>query len=427
MQNPLQIYGKLKENNMEQQFLHYPVGPMALKIAVAVGIGMLVGMERKWSHKEAGIRTFSIVALLGMLSAVVGMELVVVSMIGVFLLVIAFNARSLHTEDTVEVTTSAALIVNYVLGVLIGLGHIFTLNRFAGGLQPSEIRSAILLGLIGFVIYPLMPDRYVDRWNLFNPHDAWLSVIAISGIAFVNYVLLKVFHNNGLYWGAVFGGLVNSSATVAELGSRSGSSGMTARVTVLCLLTTIAMFARNLLLVAIFSPESLAATLMPLIVMALVCAFWLWRDYKPAAEDKKQSVAPKLDTPISLKKVLGFGLLFIVIQVGGILLTRLFGRYGMLATGVFGGFVSSASTTAAAATMAGHGQLSASVAGSVAILSSLASAVINLPIIWRTVKDKMVVKRFTIELITIVCSGLAVIWADQSFALSDHLLQLLKS
>ncbi|WP_461450207.1 hypothetical protein [Mucilaginibacter sp.] len=78
-------------------------------------------------------------------------------------------------------------------------------------------------------------------------------------------------------------------------------------------------------------------------------------------------------------------------------------------------------------TLAGHSQLNASVAASVAILSSLENAVINLPIIWRAVKDKAVVKRFTIELITIVFSGLAVIWADQSFALSDHILQLLKS
>jgi uncharacterized membrane protein YhiD involved in acid resistance len=56
---------------MNNDSLHYPVGPVAMKMAVAVGIGMLIGMERKWAHKEAGIRTFSIVALLGTLSAVI--------------------------------------------------------------------------------------------------------------------------------------------------------------------------------------------------------------------------------------------------------------------------------------------------------------------------------------------------------------------
>ena len=65
----------------------------------------------------------------------------------------------------------------------------------------------------------------------------------------------------------------------------------------------------------------------------------------------------KLASPISLTKVLWFGTLFIAIQIAGTLLTRRFGSYGMLATGIFGGLVSSASTTAAAATLAMHGNL----------------------------------------------------------------------
>jgi uncharacterized membrane protein (DUF4010 family) len=59
------------------------------------------------------------------------------------------------------------------------------LSRFAGGLLPSEIRSAVLLGLIGFVIYSVLPKRHIDPWQLFNPSDAWISVIAIAGIGFV--------------------------------------------------------------------------------------------------------------------------------------------------------------------------------------------------------------------------------------------------
>src|SRR6201996_7285087 len=173
---------------MADEFLHYAAAPVALKMAVSVGIGMLVGMERKWSHKEAGIRTFSLVALMGMLTAMIGEPYIITAMIGVFLLVIAMNVRSFMAGESMELTTSSALIVNFILGVLVGLGHIFTpvagavvmtmllawkteLNKFAGGLLPSEIRSAILLGLIGFVIYPVLPDRYIDPWQLFNPSD----------------------------------------------------------------------------------------------------------------------------------------------------------------------------------------------------------------------------------------------------------------
>jgi len=221
------------------------------------------------------------------------------------------------------------------------------LSRFAGGLLPSEIRSAVLLGLIGFVIYPVLPNRYVDPWQLFNPRDAWVSVIAIAGIGFVNYVFLRVYSTRGLYLGALFGGLVNSSATVAELGARLREAGMVNRTSTLVLLTTIAMFARNLILATIFSPRSLSATLVPLLAMTLVAIFWVWRD---RGIEQKVPGTLTLTSPVSISKVLWFGMLFISIQIVGTLLTKYFGNYGMLATGVFGGLVSSASTTAAAAT-----------------------------------------------------------------------------
>jgi len=425
---------------MDHEFLHTPAGPIALKMAVAICIGMLIGMERKWSHKEAGVRTFAIISLLGMLSSIVGENMITMAMISVFLLVIATNTRSLLTGRTAEITTSAALIVNYILGVLVGLGHIFTpvagaivmtmllalkseLNRFAGGLQLSEIRSAILLGLIGFVIYPIMPDRYVDHWELFNPSDAWVSIIAIAGIGFVNYVLLRIFSTGGLYLGAIFGGLVNSSATVAEVSSRAQSSGLTSKMTTLCLLTTIAMFARNLLIATLFSPASITATLMPLLAMSFVATLFILRDKITEGKAAEPTGTLKLDSPISLKKVSSFGLLFILIQIGGTLLTRLFGSYGLLATGLFGGLASSASTTAAAATMAMHGKITASLAGSVTIISSLASAIVNLPIVWKTIQDKQVVKRLTIEIMAVIIVGIAVVVLDRIFLISDILLK----
>ncbi|MGA7931770.1 MAG: DUF4010 domain-containing protein [Candidatus Sulfotelmatobacter sp.] len=422
---------------MQSDSAHFPATPIALKMAVAIGIGMLAGMEREWSNKDVGIRTFAIVALLGMLASLIGQSVAIAALIGVFLLVAAMNARSILDHRSLEITTSAALILNYLLGVLVGLGHIFTpvagaivmtmllawkteLSRFAGGLQPAEIRSAVLLGLIGFVIYPVLPNRYVDPWQLFNPSDAWISVIAIAGIGFVNYVLLRIYSTRGLYLGALFGGLVNSSATVAELGARLQETGMVNRTTTLCLLTTIAMFARNLILATIFSPRSLSATLVPLLAMTLVAGFWVWRDRR--IEESVPGTLT-LTSPISLTKVLWFGVVFISIQVVGTLLTRYFGSGGMLATGVFGGLVSSASTTAAAATMAMHGKITAALAGSATVLTSLASAAVNLPIVWRTTKDKTVMKALTIKMAAVIGTGIAAVAVDRVFQFSEFLVR----
>jgi len=423
---------------VQSEAIHFPVTPIALKMAVAVGIGMLVGLEREWSSKDVGIRTFAIVALLGMLAAVISPNLTITALIGVFLLVAAMNARSMLTDRSLEITTSAALISIYLLGVLVGLGHIFTpvagaivmtmllawkteLSRFAGGLQPAEIRSAVLLGLIGFVIYPVLPNRYVDPWQLFNPSDAWIGVIAIAGIGFVNYVLLRMYSTKGLYLGAVFGGLVNSTATVAELSSRTPETGMSKRTASLSLVATMAMFARNLILAALFSPQSLSAALVPLMAMTLVAGLWVWKDQSSEPTQAPGTLA--LSSPIALTKVLRFGTLFIVLQVGATLLTRVFGSSGMFAVGALGGLISSASTTAAAATMAMRGQISPALAGSTTVVASLASAAVNIPIVWRLTRDKPVIKNLTLGTVTVIAAGILAVVVDRTYQLSELLVR----
>ena len=48
------------------------------------------------------------------------------------------NARSILDDRSLEITTSAALMVNYLLGVLVGLDHIFT--PVAGAIVMHHLR-----------------------------------------------------------------------------------------------------------------------------------------------------------------------------------------------------------------------------------------------------------------------------------------------
>src|SRR5258706_12794766 len=106
------------------------------------------------------------------------------------------------------------------------------LHRFAGGLQPTEIRSAVLVGLLGLVIYPLLPDRFIDKWELINPRQTWITVIVIAGIGFVNYVLLKIYGTRGMYVSGFLGGFVNSSAAAVELAKPMAVSSVSSGVAV---------------------------------------------------------------------------------------------------------------------------------------------------------------------------------------------------
>jgi uncharacterized membrane protein (DUF4010 family) len=369
----------------------FPPNAVALKIAVSIAVGMLVGFERESANKDVGTRTFGLAALLGTLSVLAGTPYAVTGMVAVIVLICFMNARSILVSRSLEITTSAALLVTYGLGLLVGMGHTFTpvaaaivmtlllawkveLQRFAGGVSIQELRSAVLLGLIGLVIYPILPDRFLDQWQLVNLREAWITVIVVAGIGFVNYVLLRLYSTRGLYWSALLGGLVNSSAAVFELTSITSGP----RTAALVLVATIAMFLRNLAILAIFAPRTLQAAIGPLVAMSSAALVVLASN---RTKEGNLGAELKLSSPISLTRVLWFGLLFVLMTVAGTLAERAAGDYGFMVVNGLSGFVSSASATAAAATMSAGGKISPALAGTAAVLASMASALINLPLI----------------------------------------------
>jgi uncharacterized membrane protein (DUF4010 family) len=409
----------------------FPPFQVATKIAIALGIGLLVGLEREWSQKDVGVRTFSITALLGCLSALISMPLAAVSLAGVVVLVAFVNGRSLLVDRSLETTTSVALIVTFILGVLAGLGHLFTpiasailmtmllawkteLQRFAGDLKLSEIRGAVLLGLIGFVIYPLLPNRFIDGWHLLNPRQSWLIVIVVAGLGFANYVLLRFFSNRGLYYTAVLGGLVNSTATAAELSRTvsSGESEASGTIVALVLLTSVAMFMRNLIILAIFAPAAVSIAIWPLLAMTAGALIFAWKKRERGTEPVKRL---HLDSPVSLRHVLNLGALFVLMEILGTMGARFLGKFGFLALSLLGGMVSSASTTAAAATMAIHGKLSPDVAGVATVFASIASALINLPLVHRQSNDKALTRTLAVISLLLVAAGLVVLAARERY------------
>lgn len=402
----------------------FPPSEVAAKIAVSLGIGLLVGIEREWSNKDLGARTFALTALLGTIAALFAPSMAVVSIVGVFLIIIFANARSLLVDRSLEATTSAALLVIFVLGAMAGQGHLFTpvaaailmtlllawkaeLHRFAGGLQPAEIRSAVLLGLLGLVVYPILPNRFIDRWDLINPRQAWITVIVIAGIGFVNYVLLKIYGTRGLYLSGFLGGFVNSSAAAIELARPLGAGGTSYGVALAALLLTlVAMFARNLLILAVFSPSAVLTAAGPLLAMAIAALIFVRRARTDIGEAPAEI---HLESPVSLKRVLNFAALFVLIQIVSTLGERYFGKLGFLGISVIGGLVSSASTSAAAANMVGHGQVHATLAGEGVVLASVASALINLPIIQRNAKNPILFRRLAVLTVTLSAIGIAVL------------------
>jgi uncharacterized membrane protein (DUF4010 family) len=382
---------------------------------------MLIGLEREWSQKDLGTRTFAITAIAGTLSSLAEPGSSYIAFTGILLILLLTGLRNIREGRPVETTTAAALIVTFILGLLVGEGHHYTpiaaaivitmllsfkpaLTHFAGGLQVTEIRSAVLLGLLAFVIYPILPNQYVDPWQLVNPREAWLTVVVIAVLGFGNYVLLKLYSSRGLYYSAVLGGMVNSSATIVELSGLISKlkENLLPVMIIVDLLTMLAMFVRNLLILAIFAREAVPVAAVSITAMAVVALAFLFRQRKHAAGNIGEL---KLSSPFSLAKVLQFGAIFLIIQIVGSLGQRNLGHLGFLLVSVFGGFVSSASTVGAAATLAIHGDITPQTAGLATALTSMTSALSNLPLLHQQIRNWLVTRRLTFLSAVVVAAG----------------------
>ena len=403
----------------------FPPTDIAVKATIALSVGLLVGFEREWANKDIGVRTFALTSLLGLLASLVDIHFGILAGASILLLIVFLNFHSVQTMHRLEATTSVALFIVFALGVLVGDGHLFTpvacaivvtmllslkpqFHAFAGGLRPEEVRSAILLGLLGFVIWPLLPNRFIDPWNLIEPRGAWVIVIVVASLGFVNYVLLRVYGSKGLYPTAILGGLINSTATVAEMISTLSVAGFLKPTVAVVLLTSVAMFSRNLLILAIFSPSSVRFAVLPLLAMATIAAAWAYRERKKS-EDGPTDPKLALASPVSLKKVLKFAGLFLGIQILGTLAQRMFGSSGLQVISVLGGLISSASTTAAAANLVMHGKILAHDAGTATVLTSIASLLVNLPIVRKQVRDKGILRDLYIASLIQAAIGITVL------------------
>lgn len=407
------------------QFVSFPHTDAALKILLSLGVGLLIGLEREAASKYVGVRTFALTSIMGLLTAFLGLNFAMAGLLCTLCITAIINIRAITANRQIETTTSVSLVLTFILGVIVAQGHVFTpvaaaivitlllawkaeLSRFAHGLRLDEIRSAVVLGLISFVIFPILPDHTIDQWNLFNPKEAWVTVIVLAGMSFCNYLLLKLYSSKGLYYSALLGGAVNSSAAVTELTSalKTEDNKLLPSAMPILMMVTVAMFVRNLVILGLFEPASILIALAPLLGMISAASLFIYRAYLKKEPGTEQVTPIKVSSPIALKRVLKFGVLFVILQAAGTIAQRYMGDFGVLAVSLVGGLVSSASTTAAAAKLASSGHISVTMAGLATILTSISSAFVNLPLVYQETKDKELTRKLAVLTFLSIVAGL---------------------
>jgi uncharacterized membrane protein (DUF4010 family) len=215
---------------------HWAFVPILIRLGLALAIGLFIGLEREHSGKN-GVRTFALSALLGCLGGLMGTLFSAFALGFIAIMTVWLNWREMVLHKQLAMTTSTALAIVGFAGVLCGQGHIFTpvvvgvltaallawkrpISGFVSGMSDTELRSAILLAVLTFVIFPVLPFQPVDPWGLIEPQSNWASVIVIAAIGFANYILMKLYGPRGMEITAFLGGLVNSRKVVVELSGR---------------------------------------------------------------------------------------------------------------------------------------------------------------------------------------------------------------
>lgn len=413
----------------------WPYLPTLARLSLALAIGLFIGIERERRRKEAGLRTFAFVSALGAVGGLLGESYSLLALGLVAVLVVFLNIETIRTDEGAEITTSAALFVTGFIGILAGQGHTFTptalgvttaallawkepLAGFSRALTESELRSAILLAILAFVAYPILPPGSIDPWGLVQPRPAWITVLLIAGLGFTNYLLLKLYGERGIELTGFLGGLVNSTVTVAELMQRSRSFGVFADTIYRgVILATAAMLVRNAVILGLLAPAVLLDASAPLGLMLAGSAFALGLGRKHTSDKnptesldslpQPNNATPlsALQSPFSLTAALKFGAIFLALEIAGTLGQRFLGQVGFYAVSLIGGAVSSASAVASAANLTAAGTLPPQTAAIGAVIASAMSALVNLPLVAPLARERALTRRIAWALGAIVLLG----------------------
>lgn len=229
------------------------------RMALAIAIGALVGVERHWRERDedegsrtAGIRTFTLIGMLGglagLLERLLGAAgalpgLVLVGFLVTLTAVIGlFQYREGVAEHRFSATAVVAAMLTFALGALALIGD--TMLASAGGvvlavilasreflhraikrLRWVELRSALILLTLAFVLRPIVPAEPVGPFGGVSPANILIMAIVLAAISFCGYIAVRLLGaTRGELVAGTIGGLISSTATTIANARRSRQS-----------------------------------------------------------------------------------------------------------------------------------------------------------------------------------------------------------
>lgn len=342
--------------------------PLLHRLAVALGVGLIVGVERGWKTRleagglrPAGVRTFSLVGLMGgVLAAVGGTENFTVLAAGLLLLgafIIGVYVMTAGDTQDFGMTTEIALVATFSLGALAVLGAPFEataaaivmaimlsmkpeVHKAILGLERHELLASLQLLLIAAVLVPLLPARQMGPWDAVNPRTIGMLVLLIAALSYIGYFAVRVFGSRlGLMLTALFGGLSSSTAVTVAYARRATAATSHQNLFGAGIALAAAMMTPRVAVeVAVVNPSILAGLWPVFVVLATIpLAGVAWVNYRSAATEVPHDI--KLSNPLQLQTALVFGLLLSLFFIAGQVIEQKLGDAGIYAMAAIAGLV----------------------------------------------------------------------------------------
>ena len=336
----------------------------AAVLAVALGCGLLVGIERERRKGSgpgrafAGLRTFAVACVAGAAAALTQITGLIV--LGAALVAgLTLLAYRRDRSDDPGVTTEIALLLTYLIGVLcawslplaaglaVGLTALLAgrerLHRFAlQWLRPGEVRDGIVLAALTLMALPLVPDQVLWGTPL-NPHKVGQLLVLLLGVQSLAHLAARLLAaRHAVAVSALASGFVSSTATIATLGLAVREQGAHPRLMAGGgLLSCVSTQLQLLLVAAAMQPAWLAWLWLPALVGLVVVAIWGWLLVRgaPADGDGLSVSSPRIeglgtggdDRMFSLRGAAAVAVLLSGIQLAVHALQRWLGDAGLLA------------------------------------------------------------------------------------------------
>jgi uncharacterized membrane protein (DUF4010 family) len=402
------------------------------RFGLAFIIGILVGLQREYSHQQAdrelfaGARTLALVALAGCAAALLA-DLTGVS----WIFVVAFMAVSgliaisyfvTASRGAMGLTSEIAAIMVFLIGGLcywgrmeiaaalgVGIAVLLSLKvgvrRFVGQISDQDVLATLKFAVITAIVLPLLPNRTFGPapLDVLNPQNIWLMVVFISAISFIGYVLIKlVGSRRGVGLTGLLGGLVSSTAVTLSFTQQSRNHANLAKPFALAI--TVAwtmMFVRVLVEAAVLNGDLLKALWIPMggagAIGLLYCGYLLF-----FSRGKGDGEEVALKAPFELGPALRFAIAYAVILVVSRGAQMLLGDAGVYASAALSGIADVDAITLSMARMAGAGTVEIGTASKAVVLAAMVNT---------TVKGGMVFALGAVSLRKSILPGLILILA----------------